>query len=509
MSSAGFIVGGWLGVMGIVIRPWQKDDLETIRRITWQSWISAYSSFILESDLRSYFDIHYKEAALLPMFSDPLMQGFVAEMDGHTAGYARLFFDRDENRLYVPSMYFLPKFQRKGMGKHLLEAAERYAAEKGLEEIWVGVMVKNRQALLFYREVGFVFVKEEPFTMGKTTVSHLIGYKKLGRRTLFNQKTYTVFDGGETSLSGLCLELLEEQKKAWPDLHEGYEVLRDVREQDLPCRGFSVRLQYNPKRMKSSTANVGEKKAGERQCFLCLDHLPEGQRGILYRSEYLILGNPMPVFSSHYTVSHVDHRLQAVEEHVGTYLQLMADLGSGWTVLYNGPKCGASAPDHLHFQAAPSGQMPIEKEIREERRLTLIKRVNGILLYRLRDLGREVILLEGDDPIAIESALKDLLNALKKILSTDEEPMMNIIGFYEERKWRLVIFLRRKHRPDAFFKDGDARLVVSPGVIDMGGLLITPVEKDFERLNATAVEGIYREVSLEERIVEKAIQAMR
>ena len=495
--------------MGIVIRPWQKDDLESIRRITWESWISAYSGFIPESDLRSHFEIHYQEAALLSMFSNLLMQGFVAEMDGHIAGYARLFFNRDENRLYVPSMYFLPEFQRQGMGKHLLEAAEGYAAEKGLQELWIGVMVKNRQALLFYREVGFVFVREEPFTMGKTTVSHLIGYRTLGRRTPFNQKTYTVFDGGETGLSELCLKLLEEQKKAWLDLRDGYELLRDVRERDLPCRGFSVRLQYNPKRMKSSTANVGEKKTDGRQCFLCLDHLPEGQKGILYRGEYLILGNPMPVFSSHYTVSHVDHRLQAIEEHIASYLQLLADFRSGWTVLYNGPKCGASAPDHLHFQAAPSGQMPIEQEIREEKRLALIRRINGVFFYRLRDLGREVILLEGDDPIAIEGALKNLLNALKKVLSTNEEPMMNIAGLHEERKWRLVIFPRRKHRPDAFFRDGDARVVVSPGVIDMGGLLITPVEKDFERLNGTTVGGIYQEVSLEEKIVEEVIRAMR
>src|SRR4030043_463532 len=135
--------------MGIIIRRWQKSDLESIRRITWQSWISTYSSFIPESDLKSYFETHYSEASLLSMFNDPSMQGFVAEMDNHIAGYSRLFF----------------------------------------------------------RKVGFLFIREEPFTMGKTTVSHLIGYKKSGRGTLLNQKTYTTFDGGE-SLSGLCLEFL-------------------------------------------------------------------------------------------------------------------------------------------------------------------------------------------------------------------------------------------------------------------------------------------------------------
>jgi len=497
--------------MGLTIRTWQKSDLESIRRITWQSWISTYSSFIPESDLKSYFVTHYTEASLLSMFNDPFTQGFIAEVDDQAVGYIRLFFNRDEHRLYVPSFHVLTGFQKQGIGMRLLESAEEYAAEKGLDELWIGVMVKNRQALLLYRKVGFLFVREEPFTMGKTTVNHLIGYKKSGSSTLLSQKTYTPFDAAESlkSLPTLCLELLSEQKKAWQDLQKGYEFLKDVRERDLSCRGFLVRLQHNPGRIKSSTADVSKGNSTEQQCFLCLDHLPEGQRGILYRSDYLILGNPMPVFSSHFTVSHIDHRLQAIDEHVGTYLQLMADLGPNWTVLYNGPKCGASAPDHFHFQVAPSGKMPIEKEIQEEKRLALIKKIEGVLFYRVRDLGREAIILEGDDPIAIERVLKDFQNALKKVLITDEEPMMNIAGSYGEGKWHLVIFPRRKHRPDAFFREGEGRVVVSPGVIDMGGLLITPVRRDFERLDAAAVEGIYEEVSLEGKIVERAIQALR
>jgi hypothetical protein len=328
--------------------------------------------------------------------------------------------------------------------------------------------------------------------------------------TLLNEKTYASFDGGERmkGLPGLCLELLSEQKKSWPDLRKGCQLLRDVRERDVTCGGFSVRLQYNPGRIKSSLAAVGEKKATERGCFLCLDRLPEGQKGLLYRNAYLILCNPMPIFSSHFTVSHLEHRRQAITEHVGTLFQLLAEFGSGWTVFYNGAKCGASAPDHLHFQAGPSGQMPVEKEIREEKRFTRMTPVDGVLLYRVRDLGREVVILEGDDPTAVGGAFKGFLNALKKVLRLDEEPMMNIAGFHQERKWRLVIFPRRKHRPDAFFMEGEARIVVSPGLIDMGGVLITPMEKDFDRLDAAAVEGIYGEVSLEAETVEKAIDAM-
>ncbi len=325
------------------------------------------------------------------------------------------------------------------------------------------------------------------------------GYAGLGRSSLLNRKVYATFNGreGSKSLPGLCLDLLSEQEEAWLDLRKGRESLKDVRERDIACRGFSVRLQHNPGRIKNSLADVSERNENERPCFLCLDHLPEEQKGILYRGEYMILCNPRPVFSSHFTLSHSAHRRQAIAETIDALLRFVTDFGSGWAVLYNGPRCGASSPDHLHFQAIPAGLMPIEKEIREEKRETLKTEVDGVLLYRMRDLGREVVVLEGDDPTAVASAFNRFLSALKRILLLAGEPMLNVAGFYEERKWRLVIFPRRKHRPDVFFMERDGRIVVSPGVIDMGGVLITPVERDFDGLDASAVEALYGEVSLE------------
>jgi ribosomal protein S18 acetylase RimI-like enzyme len=496
--------------MGILIRPWQKKDLATISKITLQSWISTYSSFIPESDLTSYVNNHYTETHLLTMFDDPFVFGFVAETGSHIVGYARLVFNRDENRLYVPSLHVAPKFQSQGIGTQLLDVAEEQAAGRGLDELWIGAMVKNKRALALYREIGFLFVKEESFTVTRTTVGHVIGFKKLGQPPLLNRKLLATFEGGESSsdLPGLCLDLLSEQQESWDSLRDSCESFKEITERSLDCRGFSVRLQHNPRRIKSSTANVGLTNHNERRCFLCLDHLPQEQKGILYRGEYLILCNPVPILSSHFTVSHLDHRSQGIEEHIGAFLQLITDLGPNWRVLYNGPKCGASAPDHLHFQVARSGQMPIEKEIREGKRLALVKEVDDVLLYRVNNLGRESILVEGSDSMTVERAFKGFLNTLKKVLLITEEPMINIVGFYEERKWHLLIFPRRKHRPDAFFKEENDRVVVSPGAIDMGGLVITPVKHDFERLDAVAVEGIYREVSLEGGIVEKAINAM-
>jgi hypothetical protein len=254
---------------------------------------------------------------------------------------------------------------------------------------------------------------------------------------------------------------------------------------------------------------VGRTEGNGRQCFLCPGHLPEAQKGILHRNEYLILCNPMPVFSPHFTLSHLDHRRQAITGRINTFLQFMADFGSGWTVLYNGPRCGASAPDHHHFQAVPSGLMPVEKEILQKERVTLMTTVNCCLVYRVKDLGREVVVLEGDDVTALGSAFDRFLESLRKVLSIEEEPMMNIAGFHGKGKGCLVIFPRRKHRPDAFFREDNSRLVISPGAIDMGGVLITPRGRDFEQSDAASIEGIYEEVSLEEEMVEQAIQESR
>jgi hypothetical protein len=328
--------------------------------------------------------------------------------------------------------------------------------------------------------------------------------------SILKRKTYASFDGGGIGkrLPELCLGLLSEQKMTWPDLRRGCASLRDIREREVSCQGFSVRLQHNPERITNTLADIAETKAGERRCFLCLKHLPESQKGVLYRNEYLILCNPRPIFPAHFTVSHLEHRRQDLAEEIQTLLRLLAEFGSGWTVFYNGPKCGASAPDHLHFQAAPSGRMLIEREIREEKRFMEPRRIDGVLLYRLRDLGREVVVMEGDDPIAVERVFKGLLNALRRVLLLTEEPMMNVAGFHGGGKWRLVIFPRRKHRPEAFFRKGNARVAVSPGLIDMGGVVITPVERDFDRLNAPAVERIYGEVSLEAKILEEAMAGL-
>ena len=498
--------------MGIIIRPWLKTDMENLRRITWLSWIAAYSSFIPENDLRAYFDIYYDRGAFSTLFIDSSAHGFIAEVDGCAAGYARTLFNREENRLYLTALYLLPDFQGRGIGKRLMKAVEEHATGRHIGEILVGVMVQNSRALGFYEKAGFRFIREEPFTMGKTTVSHLLGYKKMGHRKktpIDPRKIFAAFEGlpNQRSLPDLCLDLLSGQKHGWDDLREGYELLKTVREREVPCEGFTVRLQFNPGRITSSTAALSAEAIRNRPCFLCVENLPGRQAGVLYREEFLILCNPMPIFPFHFTISHIDHQAQLIDPNIRTLLQLTADLGPDWAILYNGARCGASAPDHLHLQACPSGRMSIGGEIAEEKRWVSMRTAEGVTLRRAINLGRETLVLEGNDPARVEDVFRKFTASLRKTLTIAEEPMLNIAGSCKGGQWHVLIFPRRKHRPDAFFREGADRIVVSPGIIDMAGTVITPVQRDFERLDAAAVENIYREVSLDEETVRKAIDA--
>lgn len=277
---------------------------------------------------------------------------------------------------------------------------------------------------------------------------------------------------------------------------EGYKALESVQTRDIECNGFNVRLQFNPKRLISTAANVDAKSIAERKCFLCLENLPPDQKGILYKNDFIILCNPMPIFSAHYTVSNVRHLPQQLDPFLESFLMLAKDFSPGFSIFYNGPKCGASAPDHMHFQAVPYGGIPIEIEATHPRRRSLLLAGHHASLYLLNRLGRTALLIEG---IYIEDVAREVrvvIERIKEFQKTSEEPLLNVLCSFREDCWRVIVFPRAKHRPDVYFKDGDERLVISPATVDIGGLVVTPMEKDFKRVDAKMIEDIFQEVTL-------------
>jgi hypothetical protein len=318
-----------------------------------------------------------------------------------------------------------------------------------------------------------------------------------------------IFDGAGPPgrLAALCLSLLEEQKETWPACRAGYASLAQARERQVRCAGFSVRVQHNPGRTASTLADVGEEGIAGRPCFLCVGSLPEGQKAVLYRDEYLVLCNPMPVFPAHFTISRIAHEGQSIAGRAGAMLCLASDFGPRFRVLYNGPRCGASAPDHMHFQVGPAGWMPVEGEVGAADRVS-IRKTGGVSVSLARGIGRKVVILAGAGPSAVAEAFGAFARALAGVLGTGEEPMMNIICFREGRQYAMLVFPRARHRPGAFYLSGDDCISVSPAVVEMGGIIVTPRIMDFERIDAACVEGIFREVSLDGETVEQAARSM-
>ncbi|MBI3004682.1 MAG: DUF4922 domain-containing protein [Ignavibacteriales bacterium] len=325
---------------------------------------------------------------------------------------------------------------------------------------------------------------------------------------MLKQKTFAVYDPHKNSLPELGSQLLDQQKQTWSQLADGYSSLDAAELRDVQCSGFSVRLQWNPARMVSAAAKVDDKSIRQRKCFLCVENLPHNQQGILYQEKFLILCNPAPIFPAHFTVSHVDHIPQALDSSVGDFLDLAQHLSPRFSIFYNGPQCGASAPDHLHFQSCPRNAIPVEVDCVDGRRRKVIKKSPSVALLKLKNYGRSVLVVESTDKDALSEFLGRFLAAWKRVQGTAEEPMVNVICTFRQMVWRVILFPRSKHRPDVYFKDGEERILISPAAVDMGGLVITPVEKDFRVVQAGIIENMFEEVSLTQETVDQIINRL-
>jgi hypothetical protein len=324
------------------------------------------------------------------------------------------------------------------------------------------------------------------------------------------KRTFSAFDGtaSGSKLTALMMGLIEQQESSWPQLAGAIDALENVRIRKLSFCGSSIKLQFNPARIVSTGASIDSRSIEERPCFLCPHNLPELQRGILYHRQFMILCNPYPIVRRHFTLSHVDHIPQSFLSGIDFFLKFAADLSPYYNVFYNGPYAGASAPDHLHFQVLPSDILPIEEELRESRNHCFLKSRNGISIWTADIPERRIILIEGKSTDGLAAALTTVMDRLISAVKAVDEPIMNVLCSYREQTWKLVMFFRRKHRPDVYYLHGKEQILVSPGLLEMGGLVITPVEKDFLTLDEKLIRHIYNDVSLDKEIFVKAINTL-
>jgi ATP adenylyltransferase/5',5'''-P-1,P-4-tetraphosphate phosphorylase II len=293
-------------------------------------------------------------------------------------------------------------------------------------------------------------------------------------------------------------KLLEDQKQSWQLLNENYQNLSAAKIRTFEFDGFEIKVQYNPARIKSSSADVSEDAIKSRKCFLCLENLPKEQTALGYNKNFVILANPYPIFPEHFTISKKNHTPQTLIGNFAEMLVLSRDLGKYYSVFYNGPKCGSSAPDHMHFQAITINAMPIEIEF-DKMINKFSKEVlrNGKIEVRFfEEHLRYFISCESRDKGELLYVFKTLVNALRKISPPHEEPLINMLVNYQENIWRLIFYPRSKHRPKQFFADGDNQLLISPAVVDMSGLFIVPREEDFLKITRDDAIDIYKQVTI-------------
>ena len=301
------------------------------------------------------------------------------------------------------------------------------------------------------------------------------------------------------------------QLERWDDARQRYRDLRNVETRELTEENFTMQVQWNPARIVSTGASIDKKAVAERPCFLCEQNRPQEQNKKQLDNLLELLVNPFPILPTHYTLPTMLHQPQRIDKLYPEIHRLLTEYPE-LMVFYNGPKCGASAPDHAHLQAGTNGILPLQTAWqRLSRNLTEIVSLNeseGIFV--INDYPCPALLIRTRAKDTDQKLFKRLYKAMNEEQeATDEEPMMNIISWRTGDNYNSVVFPRRKHRPDCYTAEGDQQYIISPGALDMGGLMITPRQEDFERITAEKAFSILREVSVTQEELQIIVERLK
>lgn len=298
-----------------------------------------------------------------------------------------------------------------------------------------------------------------------------------------------------TSITSQITSFWHSQNEHWPFLREHVEALDQLEFSSIPFQDFSIRIQFNPARIISSGAKVDKASLEKRPCFLCVSNRPAEQEILDILLGYDVLCNPFPIFHGHLTIPSKSHQLQTIQGKIGDMLHL-CELLSDYEVFYNGPECGASAPDHFHFQAAPSKVMPLFEDLDNPALTGPLYSSDTLKVCYCPNYLRSAILLEAVNPQSIVEAFQLYYNLQAAVQPTHIEPMFNLIARYQSGVHSLVIFPRKAHRPSYYFETGEQQILLSPGAVDMGGLLVVSRKEDLSRITSDVVRSMFDEISL-------------
>ena len=279
---------------------------------------------------------------------------------------------------------------------------------------------------------------------------------------------------GEDTLN----RFFEEQLQVWPDARQRFDDLKSVLLKPVTCSGMPFYVQCNPARLVSTGAKIDKAALAERPCFLCEKNRPAIQTQIPF------------------TIPAKVHQPQLIREHYGKMRRLLESF-EHLTVFYNGPKCGASAPDHMHLQAGTGSHLPLRDNWEQlySNRQTLLSTPDGSELAAINNYACPAFAIVGRDAKADAALFEALYEALPQ-REDETEPMFNILKWRNGEAYITVVIPRDKHRPARYSAEGDEQMLISPGALDMAGLVITPRKEDFERLDTPLLEALYKEVGM-------------
>jgi hypothetical protein len=281
--------------------------------------------------------------------------------------------------------------------------------------------------------------------------------------------------------------LFAQQRDTWPMLRDGEASLRQLQRKTLASDGESIVVQMNPARRRSTLAKTDAQSIAARRCFLCPDNMPIEERGVAFE-ELVIMPNPFPVLPLHCTIASREHGPQRIAGRVESLLRLALQIGPDLAAVYNGPRCGASAPDHFHFQAASAQEIPILSQ--------LPPGDGGRSLVAATSFGRHMLIARDADLAPVSRAIEKAISMLTDIEQPSDEPMLNLLARYDRNQYAAILFPRRAHRPACYFATGPEQLLISPAILEMCGILVATEAEHFERIDAKIARGIYQEVSI-------------
>ena len=285
---------------------------------------------------------------------------------------------------------------------------------------------------------------------------------------------------------------------------KNFDALKSVEVKEFDVDGMPVKVQYNPARAVSSGAKVDSASIKARKCFLCSENRPTEQTGIEW-GEYIILVNPFPIFPLHLTIP-TGHTDQLIAGRIADMIRLGQQL-EGYTVFYNGPRCGASAPDHMHFQAGNSDFLTISTALNDSE-MEEITSDGESTLFIVDSLPLKMFVIDSYSPEEGERLFDRLYHAMP-VKEGEKEPMMNILCWAEGGKTRLAVIPRKQHRPSFYGIEGEGKMMLSPASVDLGGVFITPRREDFERLDPDLIRQVYVELCLSSEEIKEIAKNVR